>query len=291
MNGGNKERDLKADIHMHSTSSDGGYSPEVLMEKCAKAGLNIVSLTDHDTTVGIDAARKVAEQYQMTFINGIELSTRVDGVSVDILGYGINIDSQTLQDKLAFHRKMRKERMDLMIKKCQDHGLNITLENVKAQVTGETFSRPHLAKALIESGDVQSVQEAFEKYLGYGKPCYVLKEDEMNPQEAISLIHQAGGVAIVAHPVYYDLDDQISEWFHDYRLDGIEVYHRDHDPSHVERFQRLAEKIEAKLNIKIYKTGGSDFHHESFGRVGEEIGVTKLPYSEALRLLNDLQKT
>jgi len=281
---------LKADIHMHSTCSDGGYTPDELMKKCAEAGLTIVSLTDHDTTAGIEQARKVAEKYQMTFINGIELSTRIEGKSVDILGYGFDIDDQTLQATLAFHRNMRKARMDEMIMKCQEHGLHISIEDVKEQVTGETYSRPHLAKALINKGYVDSVSEAFDKYIGYGKPCYVLKENEMIPEEAISLIHQAGGVAIVAHPVFYDLDDHIFNWFEMYGLDGIEVFHRDHDASHIDRFKKLADKVDYQRHEAIFKTGGSDFHHESFGRVGEEIGLTKLPYDEALRLSEFLNK-
>ncbi|WP_280771908.1 PHP domain-containing protein [Salipaludibacillus daqingensis] len=275
---------LKADIHMHSTCSDGGYTPEQLMGKCAKAGLSIVSLTDHDTTAGLEQASKIAEKHEMTFINGIELSTRTEGVSVDILGYGFNIDDQSLQKTLAFHRDKRKARMDEMIGKCQEYDLHVTIDDVKKQVTGETYSRPHLAKALISKGYVETVSEAFDKFIGYGKPCYVLKEEEMKPQEAISLIHQAGGVAIVAHPVFYNLDDHIYSWFEQYGLDGIEVYHRDHHPTHVERFRKLAQKVENDRKENIFKTGGSDFHHESFGRVGEELGITKLPYHEAERL-------
>lgn len=286
-----KNVNLKADIHMHSTCSDGGYTPEVLMEKCAEAGLTIVSLTDHDTTAGLKKAREVAEKHQLTFINGIELSTRTEGVSVDILGYGMDIEDQSLQSALTFHRDKRKARMDEMIVKCQEYGMHISIEDVKAQVTGETFSRPHLAKALIEKGYIDTVSEAFEKYIGYDKPCYVFKEEEMNPQEAISLIHQAGGVAIVAHPVYYDLDDHILNWFDKYGLDGIEVFHRDHDASHMERFKKLAAKVETQRNETIFKTGGSDFHHESFGRVGEELGITKLPYEEAIRVANFVNKT
>ncbi|PYZ95372.1 histidinol phosphatase [Salipaludibacillus keqinensis] len=280
----------KADIHMHSTASDGGYRPDVLMELCAKAGLNIVSLTDHDTTAGLETARLVAEKHGLQFIDGIELSTRTNGVSVDILGYGFDIHNKVLQDNLAFHRNMRQERMDRMIEKCQENHLNISIEQVKAEVTGETYSRPHLAKALIKQGYVESVHEAFDKYLGYGKPCYVFKENEMNPQEAISLIHKAGGIAVVAHPIYYDLDDQIVQWFEEEDLDGIEVYHRDHQPEDVERFLQLAYHAEKRLNRTVFKTGGSDFHHESFGRAGEQLGLTKLPYEQGLRILDFAQK-
>ncbi|RKL69176.1 histidinol phosphatase [Salipaludibacillus neizhouensis] len=274
----------KADIHMHSTASDGGYSPEVLMKKCVEAKLELLALTDHDTTVGLEIARETAESLGARFIDGIELSTRINGQSVDILGYGFDIHSTVLQETLSFHRKMRRERMDRMMEKCQDHGISITIEDIKKQVTGETYSRPHLAKAIIEKGYAQTVQEVFEKYLGYGKPCYVVKEKEMEPSEAIKLIHQAGGVAIVAHPIFYNIDEEIETWFSEYHLDGIEVFHRDHDEEAVKRFLTLALSVEKKLGKRIFKTGGSDFHHESFGRVGEEIGLSKLPYEEGERL-------
>lgn len=269
---------------MHSTASDGGYPPEVLIKKCAKAKLELVALTDHDTTVGLKKAKETAASLGLKFIDGIELSTRIEGQSVDILGYGIDSDSIALQDTLAFHRKMRRERMDDMLAKCQQHGFEITISDVKKQVTGETYSRPHLAKAMMEKGYANSVSEVFDKYIGYGRPCYVLKEKEMEPDEAIALIHQAGGVAIVAHPIYYQLDHLIEQWFFNYNLEGIEVFHRDHDEEAVSRFLTLAQNVEKKLGKQIFKTGGSDFHHESFGRVGEKLGISKLPYEEGERL-------
>ncbi|UCZ51582.1 PHP domain-containing protein [Bacillus shivajii] len=278
-----------ADVHMHSTVSDGGYSPSQLMEKCARANLKIVSLTDHDSTAGITAAAKFAKQYEMTFIPGIELSTRIKGTNVDILGYGINIEDDNLQNVLSYHRKMRHRRMEDMLQKCQEVGLNIQLEDVERHVTGETFSRPHLAKALIEKGYVKNVQESFEKYLGQHKPCYVPKPEEFSPKEAIELIHGAGGVAVVAHPVFYDLDDEIITWVQSFHLDGIEVYHRDHDEQAIKRFLQLAKRAEVKTGRKLFKTGGSDFHHESYGRIGEQLGETKLPVDEAEFLLSHLR--
>lgn len=273
-----------ADLHMHSTASDGGYSQVDLVKKAASAGLTMISLTDHDTTNGLNQARKTAHEHGLDFVNGLELSTRFQGTSVDILGYGINPDSAELQKTLAFHRERRLDRMRIMIRKCKDQGMKIEEKDVFEYVTGDTYSRPHLAKALVEHGYAQSVGDAFNRYIGYNRPCYAFKEEEMHPEEAIRVIHEAGGVAIIAHPVFYDLDKLIPSWFHDYNVDGIEVFHRDHDEKTVERFTHLAKKVEDSLGRAIFKTGGSDFHHESFGRKGEELGLTKLPFDEANRL-------
>ncbi len=281
---------MKADLHMHSTYSDGGCDPSELMKRCADGGLSIVALTDHDTTGGVEAAAKEAEKLGVTFILGIELSTRVQGKSVDILGYGINPEDEEFQKTIAFYRSMRKSRMDEMLKKCKVEGLDVRWSDVLRYVTGHTYSRPHLAKALVEKGYAKTVKEAFDRYVGEGKPCYVKKEEELTPYEAIDTIHGAGGLAVVAHPIFYRLDDEIKNWVIHGGLDGIEVYHRDHDTDAVDRFKALAKSIENETGTSLLKTGGSDFHHESFGRAGEELGVTNLPYHEAELLLEELQK-
>lgn len=275
---------------MHSTASDGRYSPEVLMEKCANAGLQMVSLTDHDTTTGIEGAKRIAEEKGLRFIPGIELSTRVKNTHVDILGYGIDPKSNSLQEALSFQQHMRIERMEKMVKKCRDHGLDISFQEVNALAEGDTLSRPHIAQALVNKGYVKNVKEAFELYFKEGKPCYVAKEKEMTPQEAIQLIHRAGGIAIVAHPVYYSLDEDIYDWLLNDNLDGVEVYHRDHDKAAVERFLTLAKKGEKERGRHVYVTGGSDFHHESFGREGEKLGITSLPFEAAELLYEELIK-
>ncbi|WP_235848957.1 MULTISPECIES: PHP domain-containing protein [Bacillaceae] len=286
---GPKRDGKKADLHMHSTMSDGGYPPEDLMRKCAAAGLHIVSLTDHDTTKGLERAKEVAKQHKMEFIPGIELSTRdVTGTGVDILGYGINPADEMLLQTLEFHQNMRIGRMEKMIDHCQQHNLDVDFEEVKKYAKGDTYSRPHLAKVLVDKGYVKTVKEAFDLYLGQNKPCYVPKEKDMSPKEAIELIHQAGGVAVVAHPIFYELDNSIYKWLTEDGLDGIEVYHRDHDEQAVQRFLTLAVKAEEARGAFVLKTGGSDFHHESFGREGEQIGQTKLPFYEAEKLLKRL---
>ncbi|WP_035186323.1 PHP domain-containing protein [Alteribacter aurantiacus] len=280
---------MKADLHMHSTYSDGGYAPSELVEKCAKGGLTVISLTDHDTTGGLKEAKDQAKKHGIRFIAGIELSTRAKGGrSVDILGFNFRSEDPAFQDTIAYYRGMRKERMEEMIEKCKEMNLDIDWSDVLPHVTGHTYSRPHMAKALVEKGYATSVKGAFDRYIGYGKPIYVPKKEELTPSQAIKVIQEAGGLAIVAHPVFYDLDDQIKEWaIHD-GLDGIEVFHRDHSKEAIKRFSSLCEEIEQASGKKMLQTGGSDFHHESFGREGEELGLTKLPYEHAERFLAKL---
>ena len=279
---------LKADLHMHTTASDGGYEAVTLVQKCSEAGLHLISVTDHDTTEALAPAAAEAEKCGIRFIDGIELSTRYDGKSVDILGYGIDPDSASLQEMLAFQRDSRVARMKDMITLCREQGMLISEEEVCSFVTGETYSRPHLAKALVAKGYVSNVSEAFALYIGYGKPCYVHKRDEMSPAQAIRLIHEAGGAAVVAHPVFYEIDHVIPEWVKQYGLEGIEVYHRDHDNEAIARFSGLADQIDRTQQVSLLRTGGSDFHHESFGRDGEEIGATKLPCAQAEAMLTKL---
>ncbi|TMW73341.1 PHP domain-containing protein [Alteribacter natronophilus] len=282
---------MKADLHMHSTYSDGSYDPAALMKKCADAGLTAVSLTDHDTTGGLKEASSEAEKYGIHFIPGIELSTRSKtGRSVDILGYGFNEEDAEFQKTIAYYRSMRKGRMEEMIRKCHELGLDIEWQDVLVHVTGHTYSRPHMAKALVDKGYAETVADAFDRYIGYNKPLYVPKKEELSPQQAISVIQKAGGLAVVAHPVFYNLDGEIADWAENAGLDGIEVYHRDHSEEAVARFSELADRIEKKSGRSLLRSGGSDFHHESFGREGEEIGVTKLPVREAKKIIESLSK-
>ncbi|MBP3952918.1 PHP domain-containing protein [Bacillus suaedae] len=274
-----------SDLHMHSTASDGGYSPSELLHKCKKENLEIIALTDHDTVDGIDEAIQVGNKLGITVIPGIELSTKHKGKSVHILGYQLDRKDQALLDMLSVQKKLRRERLDTIISRLAEVGLFLTPEQVLKHVDGGAVGRPHVAKALIDAGYVKDVAEAFERYLAEGQHGYVEKAKEMTVEEAIDWIHKTGGVAIVAHPVYYDFDDDIKEWVKMFGLDGIEVYHRDHDNAAVKRFEQLTEVIEAELGVTLLRTGGSDFHHEDYGRVPEPLGVTRLENTLAEKLL------
>ncbi|MFC4735704.1 PHP domain-containing protein [Bacillus daqingensis] len=273
-----------ADFHCHSTCSDGFLSPEELVIKQWQAGVTIMSLTDHDTTEGLEKARMTCREKGITFINGIELSASFNGVSVDILGYGFDETSTILQTYLKRMRDDRTDRMERMLELCRKQGASLTKENVLQFVTGSVPARPHLAKALVHYGFAHSIQDAFSRYVGSSAPCYVPKREEVHPLEAASLIQEAGGFSVIAHPVYYGLDPAVSEWLRDCRLDGIEIYHRDHHAEDIVRYQKMAEEAETDSRL-LLKTGGTDYHHESFGRPGESLGASPLPYKEAVRIL------
>ncbi|MET3504058.1 PHP domain-containing protein [Halalkalibacter oceani] len=265
-----------ADLHLHSTASDGGYSPSELMKKCSRAGLDIVALTDHDTVGGIDEARQAGQELGITVIPGIEFSTTYQGKSIHILGYAFDWKDEALQLMLAEQKELRQERLHTMLSKLAALGLSLTPEQVLRYVDGGSVGRPHLAKALIDAGYVGTVAEAFDRYLAEGKPAYVEKSKELSVKEAIDRIHQTDGIAVVAHPLYYDKDEDIKMWVSEWGLDGIEVYHRDHDEEAVTRYLALVNEIEREQKKTLYVTGGSDFHHEEYGRVLEPLGVTRL---------------
>lgn len=282
--------DVNTDLHMHSTASDGGYSPTELIKKCREVGLEYIALTDHDTVAGVGEAIDAGIQFGVKVIPGIELSTKVSGKSVHMLGYGIDWKDENLLAILKSHQEQRRKRLDVIIRKLRKVQIELMPEDVLEFVDGGSIGRPHVAKALIKKGYVKDVAEAFENYLAEGKPCYVPKEKEMTPEEAINLIHQTGGVAVIAHPVYYDLDDVIEELIQTSGLDGVEVYHRDHSPQEREHYLRLVKKWEKLNNRSLLVTGGSDFHHEEYGRKKEPLGVTRISNGYALELINLINK-
>ncbi|WP_227936077.1 PHP domain-containing protein [Alkalihalobacillus deserti] len=274
-----------SDLHMHSTASDGGYSPSDLMKKCKAVQLEIVSLTDHDNVDGIEEAIRTGEELGIQVIPGIEFSTKYKGKSVHILGYQFDYKNKELQIMLEKQKQLRRERLDTIIEKLERIDLKIKPEQVIKHTDGGSIGRPHVAKALIDAGYVEDVADAFELYLAEGKPGYVEKSKEMSVEEAINWIHRTNGIAIVAHPDYYHVDDDLIHWVRDWGLDGIEVYHRDHDEEAVKRYEAITDLIERELGKTLYRTGGSDFHHEEYGRVREPLGDTRLSNHLAHQLL------
>ncbi|WP_273716699.1 PHP domain-containing protein [Alkalihalobacillus pseudalcaliphilus] len=278
-----------ADLHMHSTASDGGYSPTDLMEKCARVGLQYVALTDHDTIQGIEEAKTKAEELGLQFITGIELSTKYNGKAVHILGYGIRTDDASFVQMLTHQQRQRSIRLAQIIDKLKNIDVHLEEEDVLQFVDGGSVGRPHMAKALVEKGYVQSIQEAFDFYLAEGKPAYVEKEKEMTVAEAIRWIKQSQGISIVAHPGHYSFDSHIKDWVR-MGLDGIEIYHRDHTSEQIAKFEKIKADIEEDLGISLYVTGGSDFHHEEYGRKIEPLGQTRVNNRLAEQLLKALNE-
>jgi hypothetical protein len=262
---------LTCDLHTHSTASDGTDTPRNLPLLVKQAGLAAFALTDHDTTAGLEEARKAAEELGIGFIPGVELSADPDvfntGESIGtlhLLGYAIAPRNKGLLDLCEQLRKVRAQRNPAILAKLNGLGVRITVDEVIAaatleQSTGDqaVIGRPHIARVLIEKGYVRTMHEAFQKYLGMQGAAYVRK-DRLKAQRAIDAIHQAGGVAVLAHPVQLKLDEESLEHtlaaLVDLGLDGIEVLHSDHEPVDVERFTTLAERF------NLLTTGGSDYH-------------------------------
>lgn len=256
---------VRAELHSHSTSSDGALAPEELADHMAQAGVAVWSLTDHDTCAGCPSARQRAEQHGIHFLDGIEISA-FHGRSVHVLGYGVDLEAI---DAFVVRRSaLRRERMQAMIARLQGLGVYVTMAQVR-QVAGPgaSLTRPHLAEAIRRGGYIDDLGQAFSRYIGEGKPAY-MEQEWPSVEEAIAIIHAAQGAAVLAHPAHYGLDDEIGAWVAR-GLDGIEVRHPRHGRNDEERYARLCQAF------GIVATASSDFH--SFAsRYGTELGAVEL---------------
>lgn len=277
------------DLHLHTTASDGGYSPQQLVEKCNQVGLDYIAITDHDTVNGVKEAMEVGESLGMTVIPGIEFSTKENGITVHILGYGIDINDAPLLKMLKEQQSLRKKRMQGMVEKFSNVNIQLNESDILKEADGGSIGRPHVARVLVNMGVVKDVAEAFRLYLAEGKPCYVSKERELTPIEALKWIKETKGVAILAHPVYYNLDDKVAEWVSTGLLHGVEVYHRDHSLEVQRHYEDLVQQIEIEQTVTLLRTGGSDFHHEDYGRVRQPLGETRIKNELAQQLLTKIK--
>ena len=242
------------DFHLHSTASDGMHSPTWVMETAHANGVRWLSLTDHDTTAGIAEAREAATRLGLHLTTGIELSTDLEKTDVHLLGFGIDTESKRLQDYLTWLREGRLGRTRKAVAILEGMGVPVRIERV-FEIAGEaTVGRPHLARALMEAGHVRSVQEAFDRFLGDGKPADVPRE-KLSPKDAIGEVHAAGGVVFVAHAIFIGDDyPTVVEQFAGWGLDGIETYYKHYSPEQVSDHAALGRRLGIGLS------GGSDYH-------------------------------
>lgn len=245
------------DLHMHSICSDGALSPCALVQKAAKEGITIMSLTDHDTVSGLEEAKNEADKLGIKLISGIEISAISSSGTLHILGYFIDPHNPALTEKLKKFRAARNSRNQVIIERLNGLGINITMEDVFEVAKGETVGRPHIARVLIEKKVVSNLQEAFDLYLSNNSKAYVDKEI-FQPEEVIKMIHEAGGLAFIAHPASLKLSEENIKKFllelKEMGLDGIEVY----TPAHNRKIMRLFRDFSKESGLKI--SGGSDFH-------------------------------
>lgn len=253
-----------ADLHCHSTASDGELTPAALVSLAAEAGLHTLALTDHDTVAGIDEAVQAAGRVGLHLIPGIELSARFEPGTLHILGY-FSAPPRDLEPALAHIQEGRTQRLPRIIQCLQDLGFELTEEEVLREADGAQLGRPHVARVLLAKGYVRSFDEAFSLYLAKGRPAFVEK-DRLNAFEALDLIHEHGGLSVLAHPFTLDLEPEALNDFvadlSDHGLGGIETYYSEHTRAQRKRYKALARHHDLVL------TGGSDFHTPGRHRLG-----------------------
>lgn len=245
------------DLHGHTTASDGSLSPTELIKLADSLSITHLAVTDHDTIDGLAEACEAADSLKISLIAGIELSVDVDDDSIHLLGYGIDFRSKLLKETLSKLRVSRNDRNSRIVQKLIGLGYAISMDDVDAITTGTAASRGHIAKALITNGEVESVQDAFDKLLSRGKPAYCDRY-RLSMAEACSLVHSVGGIAVWAHPGLHEdkldrLLGQMPDWVKS-GLDGIETDYSQHSVEMRDYLRSVAE-----LHGLIY-TGGSDFH-------------------------------
>lgn len=254
------------DLHAHSTASDGALTPAAAIATAHAAGLAAFALTDHDTLAGIAEAQIAADACGLRLIPGVELSVHLGKVEVHLLGLHIR-DVDALQDRLEIYRGHRRSRAEQIVAKLNAVGVAVTVEAVLAAAAGGAIGRPHVARALVADGFVRDVREAFDRYLAAGKPAYVDKE-RLEIAEGISLIHEAGGIAVLAHPGSDGRRDMI-EPLANAGMDGLEVRHPSHSRDDEQRLTALA------THFGLVMSGGSDWHGAMQG--GRVLGAMQVP--------------
>lgn len=239
------------DLHAHSTASDGSKSPTAVVAAAKAAGLSAIALTDHDTMDGVAEAVAAAGTFGIRVVAGVELSATDDQREVHLLGLHITRPS-AIEDSLREFRDRRRARAIQIVRKLNEIGVPITFDDVLARAGDAAIGRPHLARVLIEGGWARDSRDAFDRYLGAGKPAYVPKH-RLSVADAITLVHAGGGLAVLAHPGPEGRREAI-ERFVGNGLDGIEVRHPGHTSDDVNRLAALTEFF------KLVPSGGSDWH-------------------------------
>jgi len=267
------------ELHCHTTVSDGTLTPGELVELAASLGITHLAITDHDSTGGVKEAARACGSRDIVLIPGVEMSATYQERPMDLLGYGIDPDDPALSAALADMVRRRADRLGEMLRGLRSAGIELEEDEVIQLAAGGVVGRPHVAQALVRRGVVSSVAEAFDHYLGRGRPGYVPKEN-FTPEEAIELITGAGGVAVLAHPRYLKLDDDqfraLLDRLMDAGLAGIEVYYSQHTAEDVARFERFARQR------GLLATGGSDFHGANKPEIRLGIGALGRPLDETM---------
>lgn len=248
------------DMHIHTTFSDGTYTPSNVIDLAHKTGLKAIAITDHDTIDGIQFAKQKAKDLNIELIEGIEFSCGYNSIEIHILGYFLDITNKDFLSLLDSLKKTRDKRNKELIKKLQSIGIKLCLDDVASVCGGNLITKAHFAKALVEKGYAKTTQDAFNIYLGKNKPAYISR-DLIDYKQAIKYIKNTGGKAVLAHPYIYKLSEKELETLiknlKENNIDGIECYYPSNTTNQTNHLLNLAKKY----NLKI--TAGSDFHGDN----------------------------
>ena len=248
------------DLHLHSTCSDGSLRPTELVTRARRLGLRGVGLTDHDTVAGVPEFVQAGKAADIAVVPGVEISAEWPSGTMHILGYFVDPSAPPLVEALEWMRAGRHERNRRICERLRQLGYAVRWEDVEAVAAGEVIGRPHIAEALRRRGYVGDIREAFDKLLGENRPAYVERR-RLSPGRALAVIHESGGLAVLAHPVTLNLrDDELEECVRSLTaqgLDGIECYYPEHDSAMTLFLLRLCRRYD------LAPTGGSDYHGDN----------------------------
>lgn len=263
----------RADLHLHTTASDGRYHPADVVRFAGAKGLAAIAITDHDVTDGVEEAQRAGLRYGVEVMPGVEINTDFGVKEIHILGYCMDLSDPEFQRVIAWLRDGRVERAKQMVTRLVEMGVPISWQRVEEIAGPGAIGRPHIAHALREAGHIQSLQSAFDLYIGVGGPAYVPRE-RFDAFEAIAAIRAAGGVAVLAHPGKIH-DDSVIPPLVEAGLGGMEVCHPDHDEVQTAHYRRMADEM------GLVWTGGSDFHGNNESR---PLAGRTVPLSQAAAL-------
>jgi predicted metal-dependent phosphoesterase TrpH len=290
----NSQLSTRIDLHAHTVASDGLLAPAELVNLALERGLAALAVTDHDSTEGVAEALAAAASTGLTVVPGVEMSSEVDEGECHVLGYFVDHGPGPFQDTLRQLRTARVSRGQLIVERLATAGAPISWQDVRRIAAGGAVARPHVAQALVEAGHAASVADAFDRWIGQGRPGYVART-RLTPAEAVAAIVGAGGVAVIAHPILgpallpgpareralAGVERQIGE-LRPAGLGGLETYYTGYDPSLVARLEQLADRH------GLIATGGSDFHGQ--GRGHGELGAVAMPPRVARGVVAQLRR-
>ena len=266
------------DLHTHTTHSDGTLTPKEIITLAKELNISAIAITDHDALSAIEEAEHYAKIAGIEVIPGIEISTEYNGFEIHMIGLFIDRYNTSLNHKIEDFVKSREERNILIVKKLQELNIDISYSDILNQTNNSAITRAHIARELMNKGYVKSADEAFDRYLGYGKKAFV-KRELINWQESIDLIKKSGGIAILAHPILYKLSykklEEIVANMASHGLDAIEAYYSSYSLAEAKYIKTLA------LKNKLALSGGSDFHGNNKPKIqlGSGYGDLQIPYS------------